>query len=584
MSTDLEEIENFLTSYFNHRVDLVLYKIYEISRKHSKSIKFYRFLKYKMKKLLIPRVNKIDTKNIYDKHVWFTKMIDLFNKIFRDTKKMHKIEKYLKFLVKKKLETLKNEFIFKTATEFLMDNYEKTNKKLEANEEIKNNIEANKEIEKFYMVNEFYNLNFVEDLKKIIINRFVNKIIECDINKIKIFLENINDDLLNIKNRIFNEVAKEINKIKILKCLENKEYLEFNASLFENAKDKYKEYIIFYLNNKFNDNKMDKEYVNNILKIYLEYKKFDDFVKSVIFNWLKNLNINFDKFVNVLNSGEGKSTELFEFLGILYNFITEKEAYEKSLRTKLCYRLINNLSTIEEEEYFISIYKTFTKDIYVYKMVDCIEDFKNRIFFYNCEIMMMRKFQWAEFKNVEIFNSDLSKLKNKYENQIAKFERKKICWMDSLSTVEVEIYGKEAVLNLVQYDILLNINNLDLIKILNENKDQEKILNIKILQDNGLLKIENEKFFINKDFECKNFNIKERELLEINLSYETSKNKKHQSEVLDSKIMSRLKKYKKLEIIDLLDISNKSEIIQRLEILEKKGYCHVKNEEVLYKP
>lgn len=565
MLNDYKNIDTFLQNYFNSENNTVLLTIHQMSKNLSHSKAFYKFLRNKIKKLINYRINSINEENVFKEYEWIINMIQLFKKIFRDIKNIYKIEKEILSLFKHRVLSLKTLLI-----NLMSSNY--VNKKF-------NNFD------KFLHINNYFGLGFKELLEVETVQRLVIYYKDYSIADLEKSFEYFNDDFLQIQDKVLFSLSNLVDEFNIFSCLQEKENIEFLNKLFTDNKIKYKEIILTFLQEKYSYNSLVKItdenlYVNIILAMYKEYKEVDQFIKTVFVSVFKGLDINYEYFVNSLDCVTSRSTDLYEFSGIIYNFISEKEMYEQQLRKTLCFRLINNITTVEEEEKFINLYKVNAGDVYSYKMLNILEDFKKRIIFNNSEIMMIRKFQWAEFENTNVFLKSLDNLKKKYEDEIAKFERKKIIWMDLLSSVDVEIFNKNFTLSLLQYKILLNLNNKEYIR----NLDYLHKKELNILLEYKLVVLKDDNFYLNEDCEGCCLNINKHSIVKNKSEFSTELTRDCTSEVLDSKIMLQLKKNKTLKISQLNSLAEQNRIFERLDILEKKGFCKIEEDTVSYCP
>lgn len=565
MLNDYKNIDTFLQNYFNSENNTVLLTIHQMSKNLSHSKAFYKFLRNKIKKLINYRINSINEENVFKEYEWIINMIQLFKKIFREIKNIYKIEKEILSLFKHRVLSLKTLLI-----NLMSSNY--VNKKF-------NNFD------KFLHINNYFGLGFKELLEVETVQRLVIYYKDYSIADLEKSFEYFNDDFLQIQDKVLFSLSNLVDEFNIFSCLQEKENIEFLNKLFTDNKIKYKEIILTFLQEKYSYNSLIKItdenlYVNIILAMYKEYKEVDQFIKTVFVSVFKGLDINYEYFVNSLDCVTSRSTDLYEFSGIIYNFISEKEMYEQQLRKTLCFRLINNITTVEEEEKFINLYKVNAGDVYSYKMLNILEDFKKRIIFNNSEIMMIRKFQWAEFENTNVFLKSLDNLKKKYEDEIAKFERKKIIWMDLLSSVDVEIFNKNFTLSLLQYKILLNLNNKEYIR----NLDYLHKKELNILLEYKLVVLKDDNFYLNEDCEGCCLNINKHSIVKNKSEFSTELTRDCTSEVLDSKIMLQLKKNKTLKISQLNSLAEQNRIFERLDILEKKGFCKIEEDTVSYCP
>lgn len=565
MLNDYKNIDTFLQNYFNSENNTVLLTIHQMSKNLSHSKAFYKFLRNKIKKLINYRINSINEENVFKEYEWIINMIQLFKKIFREIKNIYKIEKEILSLFKHRVLSLKTLLI-----NLMSSNY--VNKKF-------NNFD------KFLHINNYFGLGFKELLEVETVQRLVIYYKDYSIADLEKSFEYFNDDFLQIQDKVLFSLSNLVDEFNIFSCLQEKENIEFLNKLFTDNKTKYKEIILTFLQEKYSYNSLVKItdenlYVNIILAMYKEYKEVDQFIKTVFVSVFKGLDINYEYFVNSLDCVTSRSTDLYEFSGIIYNFISEKEMYEQQLRKTLCFRLINNITTVEEEEKFINLYKVNAGDVYSYKMLNILEDFKKRIIFNNSEIMMIRKFQWAEFENTNVFLKSLDNLKKKYEDEIAKFERKKIIWMDLLSSVDVEIFNKNFTLSLLQYKILLNLNNKEYIR----NLDYLHKKELNILLEYKLVVLKDDNFYLNEDCEGCCLNINKHSIVKNKSEFSTELTRDCTSEVLDSKIMLQLKKNKTLKISQLNSLAEQNRIFERLDILEKKGFCKIEEDRVSYCP
>jgi hypothetical protein len=279
---------------------------------------------------------------------------------------------------------------------------------------------------------------------------------------------------------------------------------------------------------------------------------------------------------------------IFKFVGDVFSLFKDKDGFELALRKNLAERLFSESSSIDEEEEFLSYCIQNGNKIASNRLETMISDFKERFIYNNCEMVLLRKFQWPEYSITNLSIKGLDQEKKKFAERLLKNERKRLIWVDSLSSCDAEIDGKVFKISLIQYKILNNLMKTGKIE-KDEMPEEHKSLydlHFKELINKNLLIREKSTFKINTSCTENEFIPKKVVLKEQSYDQSLEDDRKFYSAQLDCKIMKICKKSKTIKI-KALSVALKLEknvLMKRLEELKKKGYLDVVGEDVLYIP
>ncbi|EOB13605.1 hypothetical protein NBO_65g0009, partial [Nosema bombycis CQ1] len=279
---------------------------------------------------------------------------------------------------------------------------------------------------------------------------------------------------------------------------------------------------------------------------------------------------------------------IFKFVGDVFSLFKDKDGFELALRKNLAERLFSESSSIDEEEEFLSYCIQNGNKIASNRLETMISDFKERFIYNNCEMVLLRKFQWPEYSITNLSIKGLDQEKKKFAERLLKNERKRLIWVDSLSSCDAEIDGKVFKISLIQYNILNNIMKTGKIEKDEVSEEHKSLydLHFKELINKNLLIREKSTFKINTSCTENEFIPKKVVLKEQSYDQSLEDDRKFYSAQLDCKIMKICKKSKTIKI-KALSVALKLEknvLMKRLEELKKKGYLDVVGEDVLYIP
>jgi len=169
-------------------------------------------------------------------------------------------------------------------------------------------------------------------------------------------------------------------------------------------------------------------------------------------------------FINDIMNGHSLAIEhqVYEVFNIIV-FLVEKsktsDIFLSELEKKLSLRLFSyDKNEIEQrfvkEFEFIKLLPRAQNE----KMACMISDFSKPIKEDENSVLLMRVCKWPVFKTHDVIfdNNKISEFKRCFEDKM-KSSKKKISWIDSLSFVKVELFGREIVLSLFQYGVVLKI-------------------------------------------------------------------------------------------------------------------------------
>ncbi|KAF9764860.1 hypothetical protein NGRA_0184 [Nosema granulosis] len=279
---------------------------------------------------------------------------------------------------------------------------------------------------------------------------------------------------------------------------------------------------------------------------------------------------------------------IYKFVGDVFNIIKDKDAFELSLREKLSLRLFSETSLLQEEEQFISCLRSNISRVVYSKLETILSDYKDRTIFRNAEIMLLRRFQWPDFKYCNVHFGELDDIKKEYSEQLQANERKTLIFMDSLSSCDVEINGRPLKVSLIQFKMIKNLCEIGRIfddKIQKADKEfYEQHLN-ELIKKKLLVKN-------NSSFEI-NTNVPENDFVprQINLKGPSGVQPvedecKYKNALVESRIMRICKARKNIptgDLCELLEI-DRSTLEERIKDLKTKGYLDVSEEIVTYVP
>lgn len=587
MSNDYKLTKDFINSYFASKFIIPYHKIYLISSKHSTSKKYFSSVKDIVKKLVKKRLNNINISidDIYNEHKWLEEMFDIFFKIFRNEDKISSVKKKIYSIFKRKLILNQTTMFFEVSEKFL-HNYKE---------------------EYFLKVEELLNFyNF--SCKQLLYDQITRKILSMNLNSIydiENILKKIPIKYDSLKDMILKEISTKFENHIFIDGIYNKKFIILEE-IFKFNYNRYKNIVNEFINIKYKN----FDDIDMLFDMFKEYKNYENMTKKIFYEFFVKMEVKYDKIVRNLdiaiknnyydidkkcnissnnidtNVIQNNNLLYYEFVGFLFSIINQKEQFELQLREKLCLRLINSKNVnLDEEDRFIETIKNNTDFVYVYKLQNILEDFRQRNIINNYEIMLLKKFQWVEFINEDCDLEEFNEIRNTYQEKMLRNEKKRIIWMNSLSSVEVELFSKNITLSFLQYDIIKKILDNKLQKKLNYVYENH----MHVLIEKNLIIFQNNEYIINKNCDITNFLPDNHQTKKIfrNKIMETGSSK---NEKLDSKIM-KIMKYKKTFEINLLKIElckdfkvDMNMLTTRLQDLEKKGFLKLYDANIEYIP
>jgi hypothetical protein len=153
--------------------------------------------------------------------------------------------------------------------------------------------------------------------------------------------------------------------------------------------------------------------------------------------------------------GEYILADIFRVVGEVFNLCDSKEEFELGLRVSLGNRLLSgSYASLEAEESFVKIFGKAAGRGSSHKMRSMLAEFDERRAFMSGEVLLLGKCKWPEYEDVELKAPDLDSFKREFEKGSAKQQRRKIRWVNSLSTCVIELLGASITVSLIQYVLL----------------------------------------------------------------------------------------------------------------------------------
>lgn len=334
--------------------------------------------------------------------------------------------------------------------------------------------------------------------------------------------------------------------------------------------------------------------LENLDTLFYETSLFDDQdVKDQFLcpYLLSPTDIVLDEFSNDLEEADRDSflkRSLYKFVGDVFNIIKDKDTFENHLREKLSLRLFTESSSIQDEEDFISCLKMNISRTVYSKLETIISDYRDRFIFKNAEIMLLRRFQWPDFKSLSVRFEDLDKLKTEYSQYLLLNERKSVKWLDTLTTCDVEIDMKPFRLSLIQYKMIMNLSGGE--NVFNENmtKEEQDVYKIHLMElvKKKLVILKGECYEINYDAPGSDCVPRQVFLRGMAKDQNVEDGDKFEKAILDCQIMKVCKAKKNISIEDLRSLvgCELDLLHSRIEECRKKGYLDIAGNLITYVP
>ncbi|EQB61765.1 hypothetical protein NAPIS_ORF00665 [Vairimorpha apis BRL 01] len=426
MSNDYKLTKDFINSYFASKFIIPYHKIYLISSKHSTSKKYFSSVKDIVKKLVKKRLNNINISidDIYNEHKWLEEMFDIFFKIFRNEDKISSVKKKIYSIFKRKLILNQTTMFFEVSEKFL-HNYKE---------------------EYFLKVEELLNFyNF--SCKQLLYDQITRKILSMNLNSIydiENILKKIPIKYDSLKDMILKEISTKFENHIFIDGIYNKKFIILEE-IFKFNYNRYKNIVNEFINIKYKN----FDDIDMLFDMFKEYKNYENMTKKIFYEFFVKMEVKYDKIVRNLdiaiknnyydidkkcnissnnidtNVIQNNNLLYYEFVGFLFSIINQEEQFELQLREKLCLRLINSKNVnLDEEDRFIETIKNNTDFVYVYKLQNILEDFRQRNIINNYEIMLLKKFQWVEFINEDCDLEEFNEIRNTYQEKMLRNEKK----------------------------------------------------------------------------------------------------------------------------------------------------------------
>ncbi|KAM0680400.1 hypothetical protein GINT2_001460 [Glugoides intestinalis] len=404
-------------------------------------------------------------------------------------------------------------------------------------------------------------------------------------------LEFIAKSLLDLEQSmaIYTIFIKSSLKYRLIEAFDSLLPRYLHAFMFLEFTDKHA--IIKRLMTTFNDkdfNDLYAKYLEGLLDSPINCSELAAFVESA-FDGLQSLKLysSFDLIVEIVKCS--KAPELF--LKELQERLTIRIMKARSV-------LVNNMSSNGNAEHFKTemLFLAKFEKMYSENMCCMIRDLLNIKRDNQNSLFLMTMCKWPVFQTSNIFlpiDDLICKYKSKISNEL-KEERKKISWVDSLSTVIVEIFGKKVRLSLFQYSVVLKLADNLII-----NKDKMKpvldfiespeascykaqfnlLLEDLIVFSSGSYSLN--QCFEKSDYTCFNLQFQSAEPLVV---HDTSYNVQLYNEAKVTKIMKKVKQTAFSDLKKSITALNEEELRKTLQRLHEKEIVVFDGQSAVYCP
>lgn len=345
-------------------------------------------------------------------------------------------------------------------------------------------------------------------------------------------------------------------------------------------------------------------------KLYSKY--FEKFLD------VQSNSVEISNYVDMVLRGkiDEKTEKSLDFVVEIVENSASPESLLNELQIKLAQRLIHfrngdrfmlseeSKEQISNETLFLSKFKKMysenmthmVKDVSNILKRDCGSDGQEES--KNNSLLLMTMCKWPVFKTDDVFlsgESEINLAKKSIEAEL-KDNKRRISWVDSLSNVVVELFGKVTKLTLFQYGIVNIILNEGTKTTLHGKSTaylidlDKKILPVYKKQFlrllNDLILVENARYTLNPSFENKNY-------VHSDFTFQSSKTEESQDssyctqsfdDARVSKIMKRLKSTTIPDLRSQLPDLEESMFQKTIQRLQEKGIIEVSNEKVNYCP
>ncbi|KAI5168754.1 hypothetical protein PAEPH01_0392 [Pancytospora epiphaga] len=387
-------------------------------------------------------------------------------------------------------------------------------------------------------------------------------------------------------------------------------YIFYKAGLLDRLLEAY----ITFLNTKASDRlvyELHAIYMKNSVVLYfLNDKKFltasENYYNSICDDPL-NIKYISDWVDTSLRRIDLDSMDLFKFVIFIIQKSKTPETILDILRVNLGNRLINKKSIIKNEYMFLEGFRR----MYSRNMYAMIEDtITSKWITDECSAMeeengclLMKLCKWPEYKAEDVGTFELMKPIELHRSRIEKELKdkgKRVRWLDVLSRVNIEVFGRRVEVTLFQLSILLKLagGNGEV-----DDKEEKRpkvvvsgeinkgeILSVpsiyqgqfKLLLNAGIVQFENGCYKLSSNFKGVSFVPGKYEESGCSGDMEDSFDISTSKAVLESRVMSAMKKKKKVSKEELLKLVPAGDNV--LEELIEKGYIEIERDIVLYIP
>lgn len=180
--------------------------------------------------------------------------------------------------------------------------------------------------------------------------------------------------------------------------------------------------------------------------------------------------------------------DVFRTVGEIFYLCENKDAFEAGLRLDLANRLLSCSVDVEGEMQLACAIDV--GGTYSHRMRCMLKDFSEREVFLDAEILCLRMCRWPEYRDAGPSIPDVQRIRVEYEKRLGT-QRKRVRWMDVLSSCDVEVFGTSATITLIQYSLL------DLLAAGPRRPEELQIcefwkIHLDILVENGLVVVDGE--------------------------------------------------------------------------------------------
>lgn len=282
-------------------------------------------------------------------------------------------------------------------------------------------------------------------------------------------------------------------------------------------------------------------------------------------------------------------SDIFRVVGEVLYLCDGKDLLKQLLREGLANRLLSRSYVSLDREQLLANAMDVGR-IHSHKMRCMLKDFSEREVFMNSEILFLRMCKWPEYKDVDLVIPDLKKIRKRYEECALKNQKKRVRWMNILSSCELEVLGIPVTVTLVQYYMLMLLKEKP-VKVEDMNVCEFWDVHLEILVRNGLVVVENDHYLLDTGWEVGSIKVpfvpESFSVLNVSEASKAFDESESLKNVLDCKIIRTMKYNKvlsKKELRRLVGGCSEEVFDEEVESLVKRDFLAVEDGNIKYLP